>query len=255
MPSAIDHLVIAVPNPDAAARQLEAELGIQATGGGEHPGVGTYNRLAFLGDAYLELIGVMDEAAATLWPVGAATLAALRAGGGLVTYALVDDELESTATRLRAAGSAIGPVTPGSRTRPDGETVEWWTATFDELGPDRPPFLIRHAYSGAEWGDQAMERRRAFVHPLGTPVALAGLDLATGDPPRLADAYARQLGMQFVSGPDGASLGIGPHRVRLLAADGAGAAAVVHLTGGTAAASADLFGLRFELTQQPGPTS
>ena len=77
MPSAIDHLVIAVADPDAAARELEAELGIAATGGGEHPGVGTYNRLVFLGDAYLELIGVGDEAAATRWPVGAAALRAL----------------------------------------------------------------------------------------------------------------------------------------------------------------------------------
>ena len=75
MASAIDHLVIAVPDPDAAARKLEAELGLAATGGGEHPGVGTYNRLVFLGDAYLELIGIADEAAATRWPVGAARVA------------------------------------------------------------------------------------------------------------------------------------------------------------------------------------
>ena len=74
MPGAIDHLVIAVPDPDAAAAVLEADLGIAFTGGGEHPGVGTYNRIAFLGDAFIELIGVRDAAAATRWPVGSATL-------------------------------------------------------------------------------------------------------------------------------------------------------------------------------------
>ena len=221
MPSAIDHLVIAVADPDAAAQELEAELGLAATGGGEHPGVGTYNRLVFLGDAYLELIGIADEAAATRWPVGAAALRALTDGGGFATFALVDDELETTAARLRGSGSAIGPVTPGSRTRPDGEKVEWWTATFAELGPDRPPFLIRHAYTGAEWGDEALERRRAFVHPIGTPVALAGLGLATGDAAGLAQTYERELGMSFVAGPDGVTLGIGPHRVRLLPRRGA----------------------------------
>ena len=93
MPDAIDHLVIAVPDPEVAAAELEAELGIAVTGGGEHPGVGTFNRLAFLGDAYLELIGVRDAAAATRWPVGAATQHVLQCGGGFVTYALRDDDL------------------------------------------------------------------------------------------------------------------------------------------------------------------
>ena len=56
----IDHLVIAVPDPDAAAADLEAALGLAATGGGRHERAGTFNRLIFLGDAYLELIGVWD---------------------------------------------------------------------------------------------------------------------------------------------------------------------------------------------------
>jgi hypothetical protein len=47
MPTAIDHLVIAVPDPDAAANELEATLGILASSGGEHPGAGTWNGLAF----------------------------------------------------------------------------------------------------------------------------------------------------------------------------------------------------------------
>jgi len=248
MPSAIDHLVIAVPDPDAAARELEAELGIAATGGGEHPGVGTSNRLAFLGDAYFELIGVRDVEAAVRWPVGAATLRALSASQGLATYAVLDDELEATVARLRASGSTIGQVTPGSRMRPDGERVEWWTATFRELGPDLPPFLIRHAYAGAEWSDEALERRRAFVHPAGTPISLSGLDLASRDPAAVVEAYARELGIRFLPEPDALGLRIGPHRVRVLAA---GARPVVHLTGGLTAAWADLFGMRFVLTGQP----
>ena len=122
------------------------------------------------------------------------------------------------------------------------------------LGPDRPPFLIQHAYIGAEWGDEAMERRRTFVHPIGTPVALAGLDLATGDPGALAQAYARELGMHFDRSPDVASLRLGPHEVRLLPQ---GMVPVVHLVGGAAALSAELFGVRFDITPQPGsaPTS
>lgn len=248
MPSAIDHLVIAVSDPKGAARQLEAELGIASTGGGEHAGVGTYNRLAFMGDAYLELIGIRDAAAAERWAVGAATARALASGGGLATYALVENDLDAAVSRLRLSGSEIGPVTPGSRTRPDGETVRWWSATFSDLGPDRPPFLIRHAYDGPEWGEAAMAGRREFVHPAGTPVSLAGLDLAVGDPFRPARDYARALGVEFDPADEGATAFIGPHRLRLLPRAAMPAAAVVWLSGGTASATADLFGIRFELS-------
>ena len=57
----IDHLVIAVRDPDAAAATIERDLGIAFTGGGRHDAWGTFNRLAFLGDSYLELIGVFDR--------------------------------------------------------------------------------------------------------------------------------------------------------------------------------------------------
>ncbi|HEX5825890.1 MAG TPA: VOC family protein, partial [Candidatus Limnocylindrales bacterium] len=62
MITGIDHLVIAVEDPDAAAETMEADLGLAVTGGGRHEGAGTYNRLAFLGETYLELIGVYDRA-------------------------------------------------------------------------------------------------------------------------------------------------------------------------------------------------
>src|SRR5918992_6376792 len=152
----IDHLVIAVPDLDAAVEELTESVGLSFTAGGRHPGAGTVNRIAFLGDPYLELIAVDDEAAARGRPIGAAALRALERGGGLATYALVDDALEVTAAELQANGSAIGPVTHGERERTDGERVEWWTATFESLSRYAPPFLIRHAYAGPEWGPAAL---------------------------------------------------------------------------------------------------
>ena len=53
------------PSPTRTGQRplLEAALGLAVTGGGRHELGGTFNRLAFLGDTYLELIGVFDRSA------------------------------------------------------------------------------------------------------------------------------------------------------------------------------------------------
>ena len=139
MASGIDHLVIAVNDPDAAAAELTEAVGLAFTAGGRHAGLGTFNRIAFLGDAYLELMGVDDPAAAAGWPIGAAAVRALERGGGFATYGLVDDAIRNTVARLQANGSRIGPVVHGSRERPDGERVEWWTASPPSSGRTSRP--------------------------------------------------------------------------------------------------------------------
>ena len=45
----IDHLVIAVRDPEATAAAIERDLGPAFTGGGRDDDAGTFNRLAFLG--------------------------------------------------------------------------------------------------------------------------------------------------------------------------------------------------------------
>jgi hypothetical protein len=216
-PTAIDHLVIAVADPEVAAAELADRVGLATTGGGTHPGAGTFNRVAFLADgAYLELIGVADPTAAAGVPVGRAVLAALERGGGLATYALLDDAVDASVPALQANGSSIGAVTHGSRQRPDGDLVEWWTAMPPQLGALRPPFLARHRYAGAEWGPEAMAQRRGFVHPIGSPAVLHRLDLATPDPPALAADYATTIGLEFWTVADLAVCSVGPHTIRLV---------------------------------------
>lgn len=215
MGTAIDHVVIAVPDPDAAAAELRERAGLAFTGGGRHPGLGTFNRIAFLGDAYLELIGVEDAAAARGWAVGRAAVRALAGGGGFVTWALADDDLGSTVARLQASGSAIGDPVHGSRAGTGGELVEWWTATLPELGPELPPFLIQHAARGDEWGPRAMAARRTFVHPLGSRVRLVSLELAVPDPIALAADCGAHLGLEFTPTDANAAATLGPHRIQL----------------------------------------
>ena len=250
----IDHLVIAVEDPDAAAASLEAELGLAATGGGRHA-TGTHNRLVFLGDAYLELIGVWDRALALAHPIGAAAVRALDAGTpGLVTYALATDGARREVGALRAAGSPISDAVAGSRTRPDGEVVTWHVAFPPALGSGEPPFLIEHELAGAEWDDDARRRRASFVHPFGGSARLVGIELVVPNPKAAAENYARILGVTVPPGP-GAVPGeretrIGEHGIRLVpvatghaASEPAARVAITGTAGGRALA--DLLGVRF----------
>ena len=216
----IDHLVIAVRDPDAAAATIERDLGIAFTGGGRHDAWGTFNRLAFLGDTYLELIGVFDRAlvaSPTGSAVGRATLAVLDAGReGLATFALATDDIDGDVGRLRAAGSSIAAPVDGSRTRPDGDVVRWRTAAAGRLGPCDPPFLIEHEDAGAEWGDEARAARAAFRHPNGGRVRLTRLALPCADPEAVANAHRATVGLAFESSDDGgAEARLGSQVVRL----------------------------------------
>jgi hypothetical protein len=250
----IDHLVIAVPAPDAAAAQLEAALGLAATAGGLHA-AGTGNRLVFLGDAYLELIGAWDRELALGHPVGAAVARALDAGTpGLVSFALATDGARREVAALRAAGSPISDAIAGSRTRPDGDVVAWQCAFPPVVGPGEPPFLIEHELAGPEWGAEARRERSAFVHPFGGTARLVGLELAVPDPRATAAAWERTLGVALPPGP-GAVPGeregtVGPHRLRLVPAATPGAAGVPAARVGIAGTAGghvlvDLFGVRF----------
>jgi len=251
----IDHLVIACADPDAAANELEAALGVTAAGGGRHEGLGTFNRIVWLADgSYLELIGVDDREAAVGQPVGAATVRALDVhDGGLATYALRDDELELTVGALPEG--AFGSVTHGRRVRDDGEAVEWQSAfPLTPLGPDTTPFLIQHAYVGAEWSHAALADRTTFRHPLGCAVALARLDLATGDPPSTAATIHEELGLDFWAVADLAVCTIGPHVLRLLPRREMAVPAVITLAAAVdVPRTVELLGMRFDIERAELP--
>lgn len=248
MASGIDHIVIAVADPDAAADEMTEALGLAFAAGGRHPGAGTFNRISFLGDAYLELIGIEDFVLAGSNAIGAAAARVLGDGGGLATYALVDDDLDTTVRALRAAGSSISAVEPGSRRRPDGGEVRWWRAGPNELGPDRPPFLIRHDPTGAEWGPDERRLRATAVHPLGSPAVLLRLDIATADPPALAATYQRELGLEFWAVADLAVCTIGQQVIRLVPQrEMAVAATVVIGADVEIPRSVDGLGMRFDM--------
>jgi len=129
----LDHVVFAVPDLDEVAVRFRERFGLDSTEGGRHERWGTANRIVPLGDQYLELVAVVDEAAAARTGFGRGVLERASAGGGWFTLAVVADDLDAVATRL---GLEIGS---GSRTRPDGEVLRWRSAGLDD--PRREPWM------------------------------------------------------------------------------------------------------------------
>ena len=120
----IDHVVIAVDDPDAVAASLEQTLGVRASGGGRHERLGTFNRLVWLGDSYLELVGVFDRTMAETSWLGRPVVASLDRGGGLATWAVAIDDLAGH-LRWTASGATLTRPIEGERRRPDGRRVRW----------------------------------------------------------------------------------------------------------------------------------
>src|SRR5919112_4306852 len=118
----VDHVIYAVDDLETAGRRFYEELGLGSVEGGRHPGWGTANRIVPLGDAYLELVTVVDSDQAALSDFGCAVLKTMTTGRHLVGWVVATDELEAVAHRLSLEVSSV------SRTRPDGTTLSWQLA-------------------------------------------------------------------------------------------------------------------------------
>jgi hypothetical protein len=212
----IDHLVLAVGDPDRTAEELEETLGLRASGGGRHDRLGTFNRLVWLGDSYLELIGVFDPALAAESWIGRPVVASLEAGGGLATWAVAIDDLDSQLRWTAGDGVLSGPL-DGERRRPDGRLVRWRLAQPAVLSPTSP-FLIEHDTTAAEWTEDERRARAGETHPIGGRVRLVSLEVQT-EVPAAAAAKLRSL-LATTAEPDGrraVRVAIGAYAVRFAA--------------------------------------
>ena len=225
----IDHIVLAVEDPDAAAATLADSLGLDATGGGRHDGMGTFNRLVWLGDSYLELIGVSDEAlAATSW-IGRPVLESLGRGGGLATWAVAVDDLDGALRWLPPDARFVGPL-DGERRREDDRVVRWRLAHPPSLSTSQP-FLIEHDLAGAEWTGEERAARAEQQHGLGGRARLAGLEVVTESPAVAAGRLRSTLAATAEpAGRAAVRIRLGRQEVRFVQARARGAAAVEVVT-------------------------
>ncbi len=180
----VDHLVYATPSLSAGIDQVEQLIGVRATPGGQHPGVGTRNALVSLGPAtYLEIIGPDPDQPkpAAGRTFGIDTLSAPR----LVGWAAKESDLERLVQNATAHDIALGPVTAGSRRTPQGTLLAWrFTSPRGVVADGIVPFFI-------DWGTSP--------HPAGSAAAGATLVAfrAEHPQPEQVQKMLRDLGLDL----------------------------------------------------------
>jgi hypothetical protein len=115
----VDHLVVAAASLDAGEAWLAATLGVPLQPGGQHPQMGTHNRLLRLdGRRYVEVIAVDPDQPA---PAGrrwfglddAAVQAGLAAGPRLLAWVMATNDVTRAAARSIAPLGGIEAMTRG----------------------------------------------------------------------------------------------------------------------------------------------
>lgn len=248
----VDHIVLATADVDAAAAEIEERLGLAASGGGRHEALGTRNRLVWLGDAYLELVGVFDEERASRSWLGRPVLEALERDACFVGWAIAVDDLDKALRWAPQDAGLVGPI-DGERRRPDGRVVRWRLARPEPIGPVSP-ILIEHDVSAAEWTPAERTARADHGHPVGGRVRLAGLEIRTQSPAMAAGRIRSNLAVAVEpAGRSGVRIRLAGHEVRLSATED-GPAALIDLVADVPirTRTAQLRDCRIRLRGRPG---
>ncbi len=199
---AFDHLIVTTTDVRGLADELLERTGLAAVAGGRHPGHGTGNWLVPLGDAYLELLAVVDEHEARTSPFGSWVLD--RDQHGLAAVCLRTDDADAVAARLGRS------ATPMSRVTTDGDELRWRLVGLDDaLSPRALPFFI-------EWDLGAATHPGRLDAPHRTqPTGIARLDLGGAPDEVTAWLGTHDLPIELVGGEPG------PHAATIDTADGA----------------------------------
>ena len=164
--------------------KLEKLLGVRATPGGQHLGLGTRNALIALGPlTYLEIVGPDPEQlkpARRRW-FGIDELNAPR----LVRWAANGNDLDQLVSEAAQHGVKLGAVASGSRKREDGVVLSWrLTDPFTVLANGIVPFFIDwgrtlHPAQFAAQGSKLANLRAEHPNPKPVQEMLSrlGLDL------------------------------------------------------------------------------
>jgi hypothetical protein len=199
VPALIDHLVIRAGDLDVGSTYVAQTLGIELAGGGAHPAMGTHNRLAGVGDAYLEVISIDPDATAPDRPRWFA-LDEMPAGAAPRLCAWIARVDEPVATEQTGPALALsrGDLSWRVTVRGDGHMP------YDDAGPA----LISWDGAAPAIGPSGARLVSLIaIHPDPGPLrdSLAAIDLAApvsvvqGDEPGLAAGFDTPLGPRVIT--------------------------------------------------------
>lgn len=167
--------------------------------GGQHTSLGTYNYLSYFGLSYIEWIDIFDRelvekaAAGDEYMSFAATLQRTNYTEGLKRLCFRTDDIDALKGHLENCGlSVIGPTTM-SRTKPDGQVIEWQLLYIDDARKDRElPFFI-------QWGSADSERAQQ-LHPLFQPLTVSAIHIQTTNRQTFIEEWTKWLGAEYKEG-------------------------------------------------------
>ena len=177
MITGFDHFIILV---DDLAKGIESfrKLGFEAQPGGEHPAFGSYNAIIALADGtYVELVAFRDLALAakTFW---GDLVHKLEIHEGFGAYVLSSNDLTNDVQAMRQRGLEAADPQPGTRTRPDGQTVAWHTAVVGGTISEFLPFLIQDDSPRALRAEPARQGLGSRVRAKEMVVAVKNIEVA-----------------------------------------------------------------------------
>lgn len=151
-PVKIDHVILGINDLQRGVDEFSRLTGVRPAFGGAHPGRGTHNAIASLGDGtYVEILAVnpAEPRPANDPMAGLAAMTSLTPIG----WALSAADLGGLKKQAEAAGIAMTQVSPGARKLPDGSTLEWMTVGVTQPAHDWAPFFI-------QWTNPALQPAR-----------------------------------------------------------------------------------------------
>src|SRR5262245_43043314 len=139
-PLVIDHVTIAWSSLETVERAF-ADVGLATEYGGPHGnGITHMDVLGFDNGSYIELISTMQPG---LNP-DASWAEAIVGNAGPCAWAVRAQDVAGEIERVRTLGIPVAGPNPGSRSRPDGQLLEWEVADPGGWGTGALlPFLIK----------------------------------------------------------------------------------------------------------------
>ena len=182
----LDHLIVAVDDLEAAAKNYQTLFGMTQVWSGEHKELGTSNALFAFKNTYFELLSATGEG------LGADLVNQYlnQSGEGLIGIVFATDDIKKAKSSLEEQGFNMPDISSGEGTNSSDQQVRRWKNLFlpPELSRGLFSFIIEHT-EGALPSPMAYEP--SFPHRLDHVV------INTNDADSFIDIYKDAFGIRL----------------------------------------------------------